>query len=150
MLMKFYTTEEQERRLQEVYSRNLVIKQAEIDERARATGRIQKYTAYAHVLRESRVFIVEDGVIYFGAVGEAHKCPDGSVSGGRVYRCDERYADAICEFVKRNSNYTVVFKPDGRYGPTVSYCGPGIPAYFTGINDELVADDEDNYDICCL
>lgn len=147
--MQYYTTAEQERRLQEAYSLALAVKQAEIDERKRTIGRIQKYTARAHVLREPRVFIIDDGVVYFGSVGEANRCPSEAVDGGGTYTCDKRFAAAIHAFIERHRRYTVEVHPDGQYGPTVYYCGPGIPAYFTGGGETLVAEDENDYDICC-
>ena len=147
--MQYYTTAEQEKRLREAYSRALEVKQAEIDARQRTTGRIQKYTARAQVLQEPRVFIVEDGIVYLGSVGEAHRCPSASVAGGGTYTCDERFAAAIHAFVERYPRYTVELHPDGRYGPTVYYCGQGIPAYFTGGGETLAAEDEGDYDICC-
>ena len=149
----FYTTGPQEALLRARFEEKLAIKEAEIRERAKKERRIQKYTARAHVAREPRTFIVKDGVVYFEKVGEANLCPSVAVSGGEVYTWDSRYSYAIREFQERNPNYTVVFNPDGMYGPTMYFMGSegSMPASLTAESGEkLVADHEGMYDIGCL
>lgn len=146
----FYTTGPQEAILRARFEEKLTVKDAEIRGRER---RIQKYTARAYVAREPHTFLVKNGAVYFETVGEANLCPLAAVSGGETYTWDSRFSEEIREFQKRNPNYTVVFNPDGMYGPTMYFMGSegSMPASLTAENGEmLVADHHDLYDIGCL
>lgn len=149
----FYTTAAQENVLRVRFVEKLAIKEAEIHERAKRERRIQKYTARAYVAREPRTFIVRDGSVYFESIGEANLCPSTSVAGGATYTWDSRYSFAIREFQERNPNYTIVFNPDGMYGPTMYFMGSegSMPASLTAESGEtILADHHDLYDIGCL
>lgn len=149
----FYTTGAQEGILKARFEEKLAVKEAEIHERAKKERRIQKYTARAYIAREPRTFIVRDGVVYFEEVSETNLCPLAAVSGGATYTWDSSFSIAIRKFQKRNPNYTIVFNPDGMYGPTLHFMGSegSMPASLTAENGEtLVADQPDLYDIGCL
>jgi hypothetical protein len=140
-LMKFYTTAAQERVFEEQYQQLLKVKQAELD----AQRQLQKYTARAYIHEPERRFDVSHGVVTMG--GEP--CPASHQPGGFEYCLDPHFA--IAQFVEENPCYSVIFKPSGRYGPTVNYW-PGLtPAYLVAADGsaELVADDENKYDIGC-
>jgi hypothetical protein len=149
----FYTTESQEAILRSRFEKKLAVKSAEIRDRQRKEKRIQKYTARAYVCREPRIFIVKDGAVYFEKLGEANLCPMVDVVGGSVYTWDTHFSKEIRDFQKRNQNYTIVFNPDGMYGPTMDFMGSegSMPAYLTVDDGEtLAADHHDLYDIGCL
>ena len=59
--MQFYLTKEQETILDIPYFISLQEKENELKELRKKTGKIQKYTAKAYILKEPRIFIIEDG-----------------------------------------------------------------------------------------
>lgn len=140
-IMKFYTTAEQERVFEEQYQQLLKVKQAELD----AERRLQKFTARAYIHEPERRFDVSHGVVTMGGL----PCPMMRVAGGREYCLDPDYS--IEWFTEKYPCYSVIFKPSGRYGPTVYYW-PGLtPARLVAADGslELVADDENKYEIGC-
>ena len=145
--MYFYTTKEQEADLEAEYKRQIAIKQAEIDETERRTGKIQKFTAYGHVDKPDRVFHVLEGRVLYGD----QEMPLAPVEGGKTYTFDTRYSKQIAEFCKKHSTYKVIFRPHGKYGPCLHYIGsPGsMPAHLIAGDDVLEADNDKAYDLIC-
>ncbi len=145
--MCFYTTAEQEAELDLEYKRQLTRKQTELDEVEKRTGKLQKFTAYGHIHKPDRVFYVRNGNVFYGD----KEMPSERVPGGGVYTFDTYFSKQIAEFCRKHATYKVVFKPHGKYGPCVGYIGsPGsMPAHLIADTEELVADNDDAYDLLC-
>lgn len=143
----YYTTAEQEAALTAIYEQELQQKQAQIDAEQRRTGRIQKFTAYAHISKAPRIFDVSGTEVTLEGYGPASLT---KIDGGGTYMTDPSFDDKIADFLRRNSSYRVIFQPSGRWGPTVSYCSRGMPATFISEDgtETLNAEDEDKYDLC--
>ena len=149
----YYTTEEQEAALQEKYESDVKRKQAELNEKQRRTGVIQKYTGRAYVHQPVRVFHVRGEVVYFGSVLDKNKMSTCAESGGGIYALDADFKCQIDAFLKDVTSYSVTFSPSGKYGPTLDYCGHRyeVPAVIsTETGDSLLVQDEDKYDIGVL
>jgi uncharacterized protein CbrC (UPF0167 family) len=147
----FYSTPEYETKLKEKYEFEVKRKQDEIDQDQKRTGRIQKFTAKAHISKLERVFIVYEGKKYCEEILEENICPEQLVNGGNIYILDRNFELYIMEFLNRNKSYKVTFSPDGKYGPTVYYNSEigATPARLEAHNDEtLIIEDESKYDIC--
>ena len=151
MIKQFYSSPEYEKRLQEKYEFKVKRKQDEIDEVQRLTKKIQKFTARGHIFEENRVFIVQDGKIYYEEAKEDNICPTSLVKGGKTYILDSNFDYHIMEFTNKYTNYKVIFNPTGRYGPTCCYVSSinATPAILEAPNGEkLVVEDNSKYDIC--
>lgn len=152
--MKYYTTLEQEKILNEIYNRNIEIKKKELKILENKTKKINKYTAYAYVHRPKIVFCVEnDGSIYFDDVKPENKCLNKLMPGGKCYILDEDFKNEIENFIEKYDRYKVIFYPDGTYGPTLSYCintvaTPAILESYTG--EKINIEDDNKYDIIAL
>jgi hypothetical protein len=158
----YYTSPAQEAALHQEYERLVARKQAEIDEKRRRTGVIQKYTARAYIHEPVRVFHVRGSVsgasedrpvVYFGTVCEENRCPDYAEGTGMIYALDQDYKEQIDAFLDDVTDYTVTFSPSGKYGPTLDYCGRKyeMPAVIvTAAGHTLVVEDEDKYIIGVL
>lgn len=148
MPVRYYTTAEQEVELAKIYAEALAVKQAEIDAHEKRTGRIQKFTARAHVSKPPRVFDVNGLQIVLDRLGP---CPTEPHTRGACYMTDPSFDDKISDFLSRHTAYRVIFYPDGRYGPTVSYYSDGMPAMFTSDEGDevLYAEDEEKYELVC-
>jgi hypothetical protein len=142
----YYTTAAQEAALAAIYEQDLQQKQAQIDAEQRRTGRIQKFTARAHISQVPRIFDVSSTDITLEGYGPA---APNKVTGGGTYMTDPSFDDKVADFLRRHAAYRVIFQPSGRWGPTVSYCSRGIPASFISEDgtETLVAEDEDKYDL---
>jgi hypothetical protein len=148
MPVRYYTTADQEAALAKIYANSLTAKQAEIDSQEKRTGRIQKFTARAHVSKPPRVFDVNGPLIILDGLGS---CPTEPLTGGACYTTDPSFDDKIAAFLQAHVAYRVIFYPDGRYGPTVGYCSTGLPATFISDDDTetLHAEDDDKYELLC-
>jgi hypothetical protein len=146
--MKFYTTPEYENKLNTQF-------QNELDEKQNEIGKNSKYTARAFVCQPERIFIIKDKVIYCGEISEYNISPKSIIEGGKEYKLEENFLDKILNFIDKYQNYRVIFYPDGKYGPTISYYSEtdAIPARIESLeNKEIFIEiaDEDQYDICVL
>jgi hypothetical protein len=144
----YYTSPAQEAVLHQEYERLVALKQAEIDEKQRRTGVIQKYTARAFIHEPVRVFHVLGAKVYFGTVCEENRCPNYAEGTGMIYALDQDYKEQIDSFLDDVTDYTVTFSPSGKYGPTLDYCGRKyeMPAVImTAAGHTLVVEDEDKY-----
>jgi hypothetical protein len=144
----YYTSPAQEAALHQEYERLVALKQAEIDEKQRRTGVIQKYTARAFIHEPVRVFHVLGDKVYFGTVCEENRCPNYAEGTGMIYALDQDYKEQIGAFLDDVTDYTVTFSPSGKYGPTLDYCGRKyeMPAVIvTAAGHTLVVEDEDKY-----
>jgi hypothetical protein len=147
--MEYFTTAEQERALNALYREFLDIKQAEIDEIERQTKRIQKFTARGHVHHPVRIFIVQDGRVYFREPKEENIC---TKRNGIKYVLDPDFRDKVADFISRHKNYKVAFFPSGKYGPCVDYVTntPRVfPARMEADGEVLDVEDENKYSIGC-
>ena len=143
--MEYFTTAEQERALNTLYKSFLDITQAEIDEIERVTQRIQKFTARGHVHHPARIFIVENGRVYFREVSEENIC---TKRNGIKYVLDPVFREKVIAFIVRHKNYKVIFFPSGKYGPCVNYeCTiPRVfPARLEANQEVLEVEDESKY-----
>lgn len=147
--MEYYTTAEQERALNALYRKFLDIKQAEIDETERITQRIQKFTARGHVHHPPRIFIIQDGKMYFREANEENIC---TKRNGIKYVLDSDFRDKVTEFIGQHKNYKVVFFPSGKYGPCVDYVTNNtrvFPARLEADGEVLEVEDEHKYSLGC-
>lgn len=142
--MRYYTTAEQEAVLADTYKKELAECQARIDETQRRTGKIQKYTAYAHVSRPVVRFDVSgDQVVHAGT-----PCPLEPVDGGGTYIVDWNF-DTVME---QYTIYSIEFMPSGRYGPCIAYCsGDGATPAILHVpgHPEFLMDIDFKYDPIC-
>jgi hypothetical protein len=150
--MKYFTSEAYEKVLDEEYMRQIKEKQAEIDDNYRKTKKIQKYTAYAHILKLDRVFCVEeDGKVYCGEIKPDNECPKELVSGGKEYRLDSNFELYIMNFKQKYKRYRVIFSIDGKYGPCCCYCSSigALPARMESYDGDILnVEDDAKYDLC--
>lgn len=147
----FYTTAEQEAELNDMYKKEVIVKQKELDDERRRTKKIHKYNATAYIHEKDRVFFIcEKGVLWKDENG--NKMPTTQQEGGRKYIIADvqRYKS----FAENNKEFYVKFHVTGKYGPTVGYIGINENIYpFTLVSkdfsEELLLDDEDKYDLIC-
>jgi hypothetical protein len=152
MIRTFYSTATHESTLKDKYMFSIKKKQEEIDEIYRRTKKIQKFTAYGHISKPDRVFYVEeDGNIYFNDVIPENICPKEQVDGGEKYILDSNFDFYIQQFVDKYKRYKVIFRPDGKYGPTSCYCSSigALPARMESYDEDiLIVEDDSKYDLC--
>jgi hypothetical protein len=149
--MKYYTSKEQEKLINEEYYLAIKEKQEEIDEKKRKTGKLQKYKASFYINKPLRVFICEDDQVYMKFGSKKIMCPSEEVKGGGIYLIDSDYVDRFNKFVLENKNYTVEFTLGN--GSLGYYGGPNVyPSTIRSINDIYVYEvfeDEDKFDLMC-
>ena len=148
--LEYFTTADQEKGLTQIYNAWIKKKQQELDADEERTRRIQKFTAKGHIQKPARVFCVQDGNVYFQEVAPENLCPKGLEKDGDRYCLDSDFEKKIEDFLQRHSNYTVIFFPSGKYGPTVDYCAKNrvFPAILEADGEILEVEDENKYDIC--
>jgi hypothetical protein len=148
MSFHYYTTADQEAALSKIYADAIAEKQAEIDAAERRTRKPTKFTAYAHVSKPPILFDVSGSQVTLEGYGPCQSTP---TEGCGTYTTDPSFDEQIAAFLSRHAAYRVIFKPSGRYGPTIGYCSVGMPATFISEDgaDTLHAEDEDKYDILC-
>jgi hypothetical protein len=149
VLLRFYTTPEQEAHLDREYNIKLRKRQAEIDAIQRSSGRPQKYTARFYLSPPPRVFHVYDGHSFVQCPNGNKATPAVAVAGGGSYTFDPRYSEAITEFCQRHAGgYKVVF--GSGQNSSVGYMAMGLPAQLVAASGEtLCAEDPESWDLCC-
>jgi hypothetical protein len=143
--MEYYTSEAQERELNEIYMNKVKEKQDKI-QGLRLTPRFMS-NEYTFISQPERIFIVEDQKVYLGQVDEKNRCPTGYTMGGKSYGVDYMFTEDVQKFVKRHNKYMVIFNVSGRCNGTKKYCGgQGIyPARMVADFEEIILEDEDKY-----
>jgi len=144
--MEYFTSEVQEKAFEEKYKEEIRTKQKELDDIQKKTNKLQKFTAYAYVHKPERMFQVKNGKTYL----DGEECPTELVSGGKRYLLDSTIN--INDFFEKYSNYTVIFYPTSKYGPTVEYCAKKdiYPAKLIAPDGyEVIVEDESKYDLIC-
>ncbi len=150
MQTTFYTTAEQEAKLEKKYEKEVLEKQREMD----ASKRRNKYTSRAFIHRPDVCFFVDldaGKVIYDAKEGE--NAPKESLKGGKTYTIDYQMHAKLESWSQKHKKYWIRFCVTGKYGPTIDYCGgkdvyPCVLEAETG--ETLSLDDEDNYSIGVL
>lgn len=143
--MDYYTSEFQERELNEKYMVKVRERQDQI--RTPIGFGFQKNQKSIYIPELDRIFIIENEKVYLGQVDNKNICPQGYVMGGRSYGIDYMFMSKVQEFVKRHKKYMVIFSISGRYDGTHKYCGgQGIyPARMIADFEELILEDEEKY-----
>jgi hypothetical protein len=145
----FYTTAEQEQALDAKYQSAIDRMQADIDRFATAKGKHVKFTAYAHVVKPERVFWIHKSNVYYNTVS-SENLSIGPYQKGGVYKLDRKFEEQIEAFAQKHGTFKVVFKPSGRYGPTIEYYNEDgfVPAVLMADDgDLLVVEDDARYEI---
>ena len=96
-----------------------------------------------------RIFIVQDGRVYFREVNEENIC---TKRNGIKYVLDPVFREKVTAFIERHKNYKVIFFPSGKYGPCVDYtCAiPRVfPARLEANEEVLEVEDESKYSLGC-
>ncbi len=145
--MEYYTTAAQEKALDEKYLSLIKEKELDLKQEMLRTKKIQKFTAYALVNMPLRVFHIHDGNAYLNTIEPKNICPQEPMRDGGIYKLDGDYKTRIDTFLQKHPNYSVVFSPSGKYGPTADYCGKQyeMPAYLEANGERLVVDDDGKY-----
>lgn len=147
----FYTTAEQEAELDELYKKEVAVKQKELDDEYKRTRKIQKYRATMYIDEKERVFYVcEKGVLWKDKLG-----PDMATEeqpGGKVYKLDTE-ADGtglIKKYCSDHSEFFVKFKPICSGG--IAYCAKENihPAILECREHKLIVEDDNKYDLYCM
>lgn len=143
--MDYYTSESQERELNEKYM--VKVKEIQDQNRVPIGFGLQKNRKFTYIPEPDRIFIIENEKVYLGQVDEKNICPQGYIMGGRSYGIDYMFMNEVQEFVKRHKKYMVIFNVSGRYDGTKKYCGgQGIyPARMIADFEELILEDEEKY-----
>lgn len=150
----FYTTAEQEAELQELYKKEVAVKQKEIDLENIKTKRIHKYRATMYIDEKERVFYVcEKGwktqVFWKDASGvEMASEPQ---KGGKMYKLDKE-ADRtglIEKYCKDHTEFYVKFKAICSGG--IAYCAKEniYPSVLECPRHKLIVEDDNKYDLYC-
>lgn len=151
-MFTYFTSKEQEESFDIKYREDINKKQKELDIAHRHTKKIQKFTAKAHVCRPERRFIIKEDEVYLNEINESNKCPKMEVEGGGgIYKLDLNFEFDIRCFLRKYSEYSVTFYPDGKYGPTVEYLSSYgfLPALLESFNGEkIMLEDESKYNLC--
>jgi hypothetical protein len=139
--MEYYTSESQERELNERYMTKVRNRQDQI-----RCG-FYKNKELAYIPESDRIFIVEDGKVYLEQVDKKKECPQGYVVGGRSYSIDYMFAGEIHRFMEKHKKYMIIFSVSGRFGLSKKYCGgQGVyPARIVADFEELILEDEEKY-----
>ena len=149
--MKFYTTKEQEELISKDYNLELDMKQKQIDEKERKTGKLQKYCASFYISKPSRVFICKNGETYMKFGRKKIMCPNEQVEEGAVYCIDPIFEEKFNNFVSTNQNYSIEFSLDN--GSVRYFGGPNVysSTIYSLDNQEIceVFVDEEKYDLAC-
>ena len=168
--MIFYTTEEQEKLLDENYNIALEAKKKEIEKIVKETGEPHKYTAKAYVNIEDRTFYVDSNSKTFIIINDKmtecsslinfENTSDDIIkleSNGGIYKTDKDFDIKVKEFISKYNSYYVQFYP-AKLSAQMSYVADKyvIPAKI--YSDKLGSDnnpeqtieleDEDKYDLC--
>lgn len=145
--MEFYTTYSQEEEFERIYKEKVKVKQDEIDVLKARTKVIPKFTAYAYIFQEPRVFCVREGK---PITLKDQPTPLTQQEGGKRYFPDPTFTTKVQEFIEKHKNYDITFHVTCRYGPTVGYYNEGFPCLYKAVSgEELNVEDEDAYDILC-
>lgn len=161
--MIFYTTKEQEIVLDFNYKIQIENKQKEINQKQLETGKIQKYTAYAFVKKEPRVFYKIDGMYYieinnskypyqYNPLSLNHDDKPDLKHMGQVYKVDSDLKKELNKFLNDNEDWIITFYLDKKNG-SVIYCSADkndTPAdiYSLDRKNKLILEIEDKYDLC--
>jgi hypothetical protein len=152
---EFYTTAEQEAELDEIYQKELVEKQKEIDAEYKRTRKIPKYRSTMYIDKKERVFFIcekglETQILWKDASGSV--MPTEKQPGGKVYRLDTA-ADGtglIKKYCKDYSEFYIKFKSITSGG--IAYCAEENihPAVLECPAHKLIVEDDNKYDLYCL
>jgi hypothetical protein len=139
--MEYYTSESQERELNERYMAKVRDRQDQI------RFSLHKNREVLSIPEPDRIFIIEDGKVYLEQVDKKTECPQGYVMGGRSYCIDYMFAGDIQRFMGKHKKYMIIFSVSGRFGLSKKYCGGyGVyPARIVGDFEELILEDEEKY-----
>ena len=151
---EFYTTAEQEAELDEIYQKELVEKQKEIDAEYKRTRKIQKYRAGMYIDKKERVFYVcekglETQIQWKDASGSSMATQ--AEPGGKIYKLDTA-ADGtglIKKYCSDNPEFYVKFKSITSGG--IAYCADNNihPAVLECEANKLIVEDDNKYDLYC-
>ncbi len=167
--MIFYTTNQQEELLDIKYNELIKIKNNEIKEREKKTGKIEKFSAYAFVKKDPRVFYWESSQLFIIINGK--KVPHDNFNldpmditnknnligkkknFGQIYKTDSDFDTKVKNFISLHPNWMIIFYPHKAHG-CVGYVSTNeydIPAELKSLdsNDILVLEDSDKYDLFC-
>lgn len=173
--MIFYTTKEQEILFDFDYNKKIEEKKKEIKKKELETGEIQKWTAYAYVKRNPRIFHKIDNKYYLEIDGNLYKYEfefefdtnsnaniDNNYNllkminstGGKIYKVDSQFDSLLNNFINKNNNWKIFFYPDKKDG-SVSYISKNkhdTPAKIISLDDEnkyLCLEDNEKYELVC-
>lgn len=149
--MIYYTNRVQEDIINKPYLKALQIKEKEIDEKERKTGKLQKYSASFYISKPSRVFICKNNKVYLRAGRRKYITPTESDENGGIYRIDPDFTEKFNSFVSMNPNYSIEFHLSNG---SVGYCaGPNIySSTITSLDNPNifeVYENEDKFDLVC-
>ena len=132
--MEYFTTPEQEARLQAMYRRQ----QEQEQDSLRASRAISSIVTARPLLHPDRIFFVEpEGHIYLGESKPENECPHHLMAGGAMYGVDSLFLREVQEFTGRNARYAVIFTIRKEYSP---YAGI-YPARMVSDTEELVLEE---------
>jgi len=150
--MQFYLTKEQETILDIPYFISLQEKENELKELRKKTGKIQKYTAKAYILKEPRIFIIEDGFKFLYLLNKKVLCeynPDETYE--TIYKTDSNFDKKVKEFIEKHKNVKITFYVDKKDGSMGYYTkDPNeIPAKIEALysNEFLNIEDPEKYEL---
>lgn len=165
--MIFFTTKEQEILLDVNYNKQIDEKKIEIKKTELITGKIQKWTAYAYVKRNPRIFYKIDNEYYLEIEGNLYKYEFNTVANidnsynllnmtnptsGKIYKVDSQFNSSLNNFLNKNNNWKIIFYLDKKDG-SVTYNSQNkydIPAKIISLDDEnkyLCLEDNEKYDL---
>jgi hypothetical protein len=133
--MEYYTSEEQEKILYEVYMKSVYETQDRI-----VNSRGRSYSVES-TKEPNRIFHIENKTITLCGM----ECPSSPVENGRTYSIDYDFVNEVTDFLKRHKKYMIVFYPNSHNKIYKSYYGDILPATLTGFNEELRLENPDKY-----
>ena len=119
--MEYYTTEIQEKNLNEKHMEKIKERQDQI--RGSMNYSLSRNKQYQFIPPTDRIFIVENDKVYLGQVDETNICPQRYVIGGKTYGIDNMFGDEVEKFVMRHKKYMVIFSLSSSLGSSMKYCG---------------------------
>jgi len=143
--MEYYTTEIQEKNLNEKHMEKIKERQDQI--RGSMNYSLSRNKQYQFIPPTDRIFIVENDKVYLGQVDETNICPQRYVIGGKTYGIDNMFGDEVEKFVMRHKKYMVIFSLSSSLGSSMKYCGgQGVyPARMVADFEELILEDPEKY-----
>lgn len=135
--MEYFTTPEQEGRLQREYQQRLDQEQDRL-RMIRTRSTCVSLSPPPLSSPPDRLFFVEpDGRIYLGEIKPENECPHHSMEGGACYGLDALFLREIQSFTARHSGFVVIFQMRKGYSSRAGI----YPARMVCDTEELIVED---------